>query len=1311
MRDSAKYIFLLLYIIMSNIASAQTYNMSNTTITTCNGTFYDPGGSNSTYGNNENVVMTFCSGNPDRDIKLNFTNFSLQNYYDFLYIYEGPDTLAPFLGSYTGIGASNGPGIILSSSANLSRCLTFRLVSNNYGTENGWKADISCRVACQVINSRIISTNPAAQSDSIIRICVGQSVSFVGDATFSKNASGAKYVWDFGDGTTANGKNATKVFSSPGIFRVNLDVSDPNNCANNNRVNQLVYVSTKPNFNGTGAATMGMCLGDSIVLKGKANTTEFTFDCTPPAGERTFLPDGKNSSYTSVLKVDCFDVNAKVKDSLDIQSICMNMEHSFMGDLSISIECPSGKKIPLLARDNNIGKGTIIGNPRATELPADGNSANTTPGIGLTYCFSPDASQFIYDSISWRLLSTYTDVSGNVSYNIKQAIPGNYKINSSWNDFVGCPLNGNWTIWVTDHLAADNGYIFYWNLNFAPSIVPPKYKFKPTIVSSKWLPNPDVISTNGNDIKIKPTSTGSKCFTYRITDNFGCTFDTTVCINVGVGSNPGVSNTLNICGSAAIVNLFTLLGSSASTNGTWTGPSSLGGGYLGAFNPSTHLEGVYVYTVPANGSCPSRSASITVSKGSNNVVGVAITSDKNSICSGTTVTFTATATNGGGSPTYQWKLNGSNVVGSGNTYSSSTLNNNDKIECVLTSNATCATGNPATSNALTMVVNANLPVGVAITSDKNSICSGTTVTFTATATNGGSSPTYQWKLNGSNVSGNSATYTSNTLANNDKIECVLTSNATCATGSPATSNAVTMVVQNTVFAGIDGNITICESDTNQINLFSIINNEQVGGTWYRIEGIGGQFLNLNGIFKSAINATNSKFIYVVQAISPCPNDTSIAIVNINKRTIPTFTSLAPICQYDNVPVLPAISSNGISGSWTPSIIDNTQVGVIQYIFTPNATECATTNTLTVKILTKKDTSVSHSICEGNFFSVCNNNYYEEGQYIVDCKTYQGCDSTVKLNLVVNPKPKINIYANGSLRFCEGKNVALNTSSGLLNYNWYNDNILLADNDSKLFVENTGNYSVAAETEFHCRDTSEIVQVIVDEDFELELGEDIYICSGEEVLIDAVIENAKYFWNTRDTTQTISVNNYGVYTVSVTRGTCSHSDKIGIFRLAEDPVWYLGDDVGLCSGKQITLNAPTTMSFYWDNNTSDLLRTISKEGTYSIAVSNECGVYRDTIFIFEDTCECKLFAPNGFTPNQDIINPYFKIINECPSVAEIKIYNRWGIEVYDGNSDNKGWDGYYKGMLQPEDTYIWIVKYFDKYQNKIITEKGTLLLLK
>src|SRR5207342_671535 len=131
------------------------------------------------------------------------------------------------------------------------------------------------------------------------------------------------------------------------------------------------------------------------------------------------------------------------------------------------------------------------------------------------------------------------------------------------------------------------------------------------------------------------------------------------------------------------------------------------------------------------------------------------------------------------------------------TYTTTTLADGDIVTVVLTSNSACATGNPATSNPIATTVNANQPVSVSIASSDadNTICAGTSVTFTATPTNGGSTPSYQWKLNGNNVGTDQATYTTTTLADGDVVTVVLTSNITpCATGNLATSNAITTTV-------------------------------------------------------------------------------------------------------------------------------------------------------------------------------------------------------------------------------------------------------------------------------------------------------------------------------------------------------------------------------------------------------------------------------------------------------------------------------------------------------------------------------------
>ena len=116
-------------------SAAQSYNMTSGTVTTCSGTFYDPGGTGN-YGNSLNITETFCatSGNC---LTVNFTSFRTQGGNDILYIYDGPTTASPLIGSFSG---TTSPGLVTSSTG----CLTFRFVSNATTVKAGWEATINC---------------------------------------------------------------------------------------------------------------------------------------------------------------------------------------------------------------------------------------------------------------------------------------------------------------------------------------------------------------------------------------------------------------------------------------------------------------------------------------------------------------------------------------------------------------------------------------------------------------------------------------------------------------------------------------------------------------------------------------------------------------------------------------------------------------------------------------------------------------------------------------------------------------------------------------------------------------------------------------------------------------------------------------------------------------------------------------------------------------------------------------------------------------------------------------------------------------
>ncbi len=121
--------------------------------------------------------------------------------------------------------------------------------------------------------------------------------------------------------------------------------------------------------------------------------------------------------------------------------------------------------------------------------------------------------------------------------------------------------------------------------------------------------SPTSFSGNGPHTVCPTTTT-----TYQVIVNGGGVADTsTVTINVGAsGVNAGNDLTLDLCSSDSPLDLFSSLTGSPDAGGTWNGPSSLGGGHLGTFDPSSSLAGTYQYVVNG-GTCGNDTADVIIS--------------------------------------------------------------------------------------------------------------------------------------------------------------------------------------------------------------------------------------------------------------------------------------------------------------------------------------------------------------------------------------------------------------------------------------------------------------------------------------------------------------------------------------------------------------------------------------------------------------------------------------------------------------------------------------------------------------------------
>ncbi|MBN2683449.1 MAG: PKD domain-containing protein [Bacteroidales bacterium] len=553
-------IIISIIVISQLSAFSQTYQINSVngqTINTCSGTFYDSGGSAGTYQNSENYSVTFCSNMAGAQIILDFTEFNCESAtFDNLTIYDGPNTTSMLIGTYGG-SALNGQ-VVQSGSG----CLTLVWVTDGSVTYAGWTANISCSFPPQDFDAFIASASIPYYNGDTIKMCQGQPITFTAGADFYNNdinynqtMANTTFEWNFGDGSPLEtGQSVTHTFPDGGGYFVTLNAYDVMGHDNVNLAQNMVMVSTSPTFVGTTLAPDTICLGEQVDLSGFVQSQPWGQTIPPPYALETFLPDNSSGFYQTAITYEIFTPGQTLNNINDLQSVCVTMEHSYLGDLTLQLICPSGQTVDFIVYPSSCGS-TFLG------VPID-DDTNLGPGTGYEYCWSPTATN-----------GTWGDNCSSGS-----TLPaGTYEAASSWNTLIGCPLNGDWQIFIFDNLGSDNGYIFEWMINFNPAIIPTNlWEFQNTypVSDMAWVGDNIVVNNNNNAVA-EPTSDGDIPYYFTVLDDFGCPYDTTVFIHVLPAGSPGCCSTPSayagpddeICGT--IYDLAAVLSDPANT-GAWT---------------------------------------------------------------------------------------------------------------------------------------------------------------------------------------------------------------------------------------------------------------------------------------------------------------------------------------------------------------------------------------------------------------------------------------------------------------------------------------------------------------------------------------------------------------------------------------------------------------------------------------------------------------------------------------------------------------------------------------------------------------------
>jgi len=627
----------------------------------------------------------------------------------------------------------------------------------------------------------VATTNPTASvsvSTSTNPFCTGSAVTFNASAT--NGGSAPVFVWKV-NGLPLGGNSPSMTYTPYDGDVVICEMTSSASC-----ISGIVVVSDPPIVM-SGSANLPL----SVLVTESANPvcqgTSVAYTATPVNGGATpayqwkvnNLPVGANSPVYTYVPANTDQVTCRVSTSM----VCATPSQKTSDPVVMVVQTPPTASITISASSNPVCQGSAV---VFTSVISNGGSNpvyqwrvnGLVVGSNLpTYTFTPVNGDVVTATLtsSASCVTSNPVVSNSVALVVGTEQPVSVSISASENPFCV----GSQIVYEATPVNGGSNPVYSWFVNGTPA----------------GVNNPVLLYTpaNGDLISCLVTSNQSCITNNPATSNF-----------ISMVATSAMPVNVNITASSYTCCAGTLVQYTASVTNGGVSPTyhwKVNGVSKGTNYPIYQyapLNGdVVMCVVNSNLPCatnnPDTSNLITMVVNPSAPVSINITASCNPCCQGSAVTYNATAINPGSDPLYRWKVNGVIMLGSGSTTFTYIPVDGDVVLCRLTSDQLCATNNPANSNSITMNILPYGAIGVSIAASGNPVCQGTQVTFTATPTNGGVTPGYQWKVNGMNQGTNQATF-SYYPANGDVVTCTMTSNASCILTSSTTSNAITMTV-------------------------------------------------------------------------------------------------------------------------------------------------------------------------------------------------------------------------------------------------------------------------------------------------------------------------------------------------------------------------------------------------------------------------------------------------------------------------------------------------------------------------------------
>ena len=566
----------ILFVVVITAAFAQTqYTMGSgtTDITTCDAYIYDNGGESGNYGTGRSDWLTIHPTNGA--VTIRFVEFDVAST-DTLYVYNGTspstETVPLMIGSLATcwVNESNviqvGDQEAAATIQNQTGALTLHFVSAaNSETRSGFALLVTCSEPCQRLNANIDFANsvPTPHFDTdlndgyyYVDFCPGDTIHIAtyptypdNDFSYHQDATTTYFDWSFGQ----SGYGQTDlyyVFNQGQGYDLTLSLRDVHNgvtCYGQTPVAIRIRGSRDPFVNAS--LLNDVCEGTEIPLlismDSAANIIVSAVGSTQESSlavdSTVFIPDGPNCAsqlgsqcYSSGVNFTSFPPAATVTSAADILGVRLNIEHSFIGDINISLICPNSNSV-LLMPDHNGNNAYYFG---IYYEPDNGcYAANNPQGTGWNYCWSENSTYAQLNGYCYENNNTYDNIGNYVSSTVDSSTvahgyPGQpgfvqgqkyYVPYQSFSNLIGCPLNGLWQIQVCDTWGQDNGYVFGWELTLDPSLMPQDWTYNVDLVGINWAGG-HIEPTSDSTASIMADQPGDYTYIFTLIDEYGCEY-------------------------------------------------------------------------------------------------------------------------------------------------------------------------------------------------------------------------------------------------------------------------------------------------------------------------------------------------------------------------------------------------------------------------------------------------------------------------------------------------------------------------------------------------------------------------------------------------------------------------------------------------------------------------------------------------------------------------------------------------------------------------------------------------------------------